>query len=88
LLDAAAECDLIDELAKAAKGAPLTELGSQGQPVINPLISELRLHRATLTSLLKQLQLPDDDSGAKVGLGVRSVKARQAAQARWGKWDA
>jgi hypothetical protein len=71
----AAECDLIDELAAAAKGAPLTVLGSQGQPVINPLISGLRLHRATLASLLKQLPLPDDDSGAKVGLGVRSVKA-------------
>ena len=42
----------------------------------------------TLASLLERLQLPDDDSGAKVRLGVRSVKARQAAHARWGKWDA
>jgi hypothetical protein len=43
------------------------------------------MRRATLASLLKQLQLPDGDSGAKVGLGVRSVKARKTAQARWGK---
>lgn len=43
------------------------------------------MHRATLAALLKQLQLPDGDNGAKVGLGVRSVKARKTAQARWGK---
>jgi hypothetical protein len=43
------------------------------------------MRRATLASLLKQLHLPDGDSGAKVGLGVRSVKARKTAQARWGK---
>ena len=35
--------------------------------------------------VVRQLQFPDGDSGAKVGLGVRSVKARKAAQARWGK---
>lgn len=84
----AAECDLIDELAAAAKGAPLTVLGSQGQSVIKSADFGASLAPRTLASLLKQLQLPDDDSGARVGLGVRSVKARQAAQARWGKWDA
>jgi hypothetical protein len=87
LPDAAAECDLIDELAKAAKGAPQLVTGSQGQPVINPLISELRMHRATLASLLKQLALPDEGSNAAPGSGFRSVKARKGAQARWGKWD-
>jgi hypothetical protein len=33
--------------------------GSQGQQVINPLISEVRQHRNCVASLLKWLKLPD-----------------------------
>jgi len=87
LLDAAAEADLIDTLASALKGAPLTVAGSQGQEVINPLISELRLHRVTLASLLKQLNLPDaagnTDPRAIPGGKPRSTAARLAANTRW-----
>lgn len=87
LEDACSEIDLIDDMAAAAKGAERIVKGSMGQPVINPLISELRQHRITLASLLRQLQLPEEVSGAVPGGAVRSVKARKAAQARWGKWD-
>lgn len=83
LEDACREADLIDDLAQEAKGAPKMVRGSQGQDVINPLISELRQHRATLKSLLGALQLPDDDD--VFGESRRSVAARKAAQARWGK---
>lgn len=82
LQDAAAELELIDEMVAEAKGAPHIVHGSQGQPVINPLISELRQHRATLASLLKQLKLPDENAGSSA---PRSVSARKAAQARWNK---
>jgi hypothetical protein len=34
--------------------------GSQGQKVINPLISELRQYRASRAALLRQLKLPDE----------------------------
>jgi len=83
LLDAAHEIDLIDTLAEAMKDAPLSVRGSQGQSVINPVIPELRQHRATLASLFKQLALPDEEmpEGAK----PRSVSARSAANKRWGK---
>jgi hypothetical protein len=80
LEDACREADLIDDLAAAMKTAPKMVRGSQGQDVINPMISELRQHRATLKSLLGALQLPDD-----TGETPRSVGARKAAQSRWNK---
>jgi hypothetical protein len=56
--------------------------GSQGQDVINPLISELRQHRSTLAALLRQLKLPDDSASAAE---ARSTSARAAANARWSR---
>jgi hypothetical protein len=86
LEDACREADLIDGLAAEAMGTASIVRGSQNQPVINPLISELRQHRATLASLLGKLKLPDIAEGStRVGVGVRSVQAREAAQVRWGK---
>lgn len=86
LLDACGEADLIDTLQQALNGASLTVRGSMGQQVINPLISELRQHRSTLASLLKQLALPDEAGGVPgsvAGSKVRSTQARAAAQKRW-----
>lgn len=81
LEDACREADLIDDLQIEAKGAERVVRGSQGQPVINPLISELRQHRSTLASLLRQLKLPDPADTAE----ARSTAARSAANARWSK---
>ena len=85
LLDACGEADLIDDLDKHLVGAERIVKGSMGQPVINPLISELRQHRATLASLLRQLDLPDEGGAAVPGSGLRSIRARKAATARWHK---
>lgn len=81
LEDACREADLIDDLIIARKGEPSLIRGSHGGTVINPIITELRQHRATLNSLLKFLSLPDESAGES----PRSVSARKAAQARWGK---
>lgn len=81
LLDACAEADLVDDLAEAMRGQSRLVTGSQGQLVINPLISEQRQHRMALASLLKQLRLPDEADSAE----ARSTKARAAANARWSK---
>lgn len=81
LEDACREMDLIDRLEGELEGAKAIVHGSQGQPVINPLISEQRQHRATLAALLRQLKLPDEN-----GLSEeenRSAQARAAANARW-----
>jgi hypothetical protein len=81
LEDAAREADLIALLDAGMVGAPLLVRGSQGQDVINPLVSELRQHRATLASLLRQLKLPDEAADAT----SRSNSARAAANARWSR---
>lgn len=81
LEDACREADLIDGLASELSGSELLVTGSMGQPVVNPLVSELRQHRATLASLVGKLKLPDGDDESV----PRSTQARSAAQSRWSK---
>lgn len=73
------EVDLIDKLEKGMVGASLMVKGSMGQPVANPLISELRQHRVALKGLLGSLRLPDEEQRPQ----STSSSARDAAQARW-----
>lgn len=79
LEDACREMDLIDRLEAELENEDTIVHGSQGQPVINPMIPEQRQHRATLASLLRQLKLPDANSTPE----ARSTAARAAANARW-----
>jgi hypothetical protein len=81
LEDAAREADLIETLNAGMAGQDLLVRGSQGQQVINPLISELRQHRSTLAALLRQLKLPDESASSE----ARSTAARAAANARWSR---
>ena len=77
LEDICREIDMVDRLESEMLDAPLMVTGSQGQDVANPLIGELRQHRATKKSLWAQLKLPDDN--------VTSIgnQQRDAAQTRW-----
>jgi hypothetical protein len=54
--------DLISEIERAAAKEPLTVLGSAGQRVIQPLISEIRFQRGLLAQLLARLNFegPED----------------------------
>lgn len=79
------QADLIVVLDEGLVGADLLVRGSQGQMVINPIISEVRQHRAALARLLAQLKLPDEDSGEGAGTGRSSSSARALANARWSK---
>lgn len=82
VLEAAArEADLLAVLEAGMVGEPLMVKGSQGQPVIHPLISEVRQHRLTQAGLLKQLRLPDVNDSAE----ARSAAARAAVNVRWAK---
>jgi len=62
-------------------GGAITATGSMGQTVVHPLIPEIRSHTQLLASLMKQLNLPDDEAAA--GESSRSTQARKAAQSRW-----
>jgi hypothetical protein len=77
LEDICREADLIATLEEGLVGAALLLKGSQGQDVVNPLISEIRQHRATKKSLWASLKLPDDASEGA------SNQQRAAAQTRW-----
>ena len=77
LEDICREIYLINVLEKELKDAPLMLKGSQGQDVVNPMVTELRQHRATKRSLWAALKLPDDDAG------MAGNQQREAAQSRW-----
>lgn len=83
LVDACRTSDMIDVLEKGLEGQPLMVKGSQGQEVINPLISELRQYRAARAALLRQLKLPDESSPEAAG--ELSARNRTAANARWSR---
>jgi hypothetical protein len=79
LVDACREADWIDRLEDALVGAELTVRGSQGQPVANPLLSELRQKRQVLKSLLGSLRLPDAEGEAPSS----SEAGRALVNQRW-----
>jgi len=79
LEDICREADLIDRLEEALAGSDLIVQGSQGQDVANPIISEIRQHRATKKSLWASMKLPDEVAPAAAN------QQRSAAQSRWGQ---
>lgn len=72
--------DRIDEMTYEL-GDEILSTGSTGAVVVHPLIPEIRAHESMVSSLFKQLKLPDDN--AKSGESARSTQARKAAQTRW-----
>jgi hypothetical protein len=78
LEDACREVDLIDRLEAELASGSLMVTGSQGQPVVNPIVAEIRQHRGVLSRLLSSLKLTDSPSE-----GERSASARATAEARW-----
>lgn len=85
LTDACREADLITQMETDFKKSTVMVTGSMGQPVVNPLIAELRQHRAVLSQLLAKLKLPDEPAAGEESTGqpTRSTNARAAANARW-----
>ena len=82
LEQACREVDLIEAMQKSLSEHGLIVTGSMGQPVANPFISEIRQHRAQLTSILRALKIPDGET-PDVQAGAVSSQARAAAQSRW-----
>ena len=76
LEDACRQVDLVDRLEAALVDGELIVRGSQGQPVANPLVQEIRQHRATLQRLLGSLKLPDED-GRQAGRQERLQAGRE-----------
>lgn len=81
LEDACREVDLIDLMEERLASQQLIVAGSMGQDVANPLLQEVRQHRAVLTRLFAAMKLPAvDDAG---GAAAASSSARELANRRW-----
>lgn len=81
LTEACRTLDDLDRLATAIEEQGATVAGSQGQPVVNPALTEARGQRVVLHRLIAALQLPDLDG--KPVRSVQSIRSQSAAQARW-----
>jgi len=81
LLEVCRTLDDLDRLAGAIAAEGAMTVGSQGQPVVNPALTEARGQRAVLHRLLAALALPDEDGQAVPTTGT--LRAQNAAKARW-----
>jgi hypothetical protein len=71
--------DRLDALNRTINEVGPMVIGSQGQPVVNPALTEARGQQQTLHRLLAALRLPDDDGQALAS--PRSVAASIAGHA-------
>ncbi len=86
LEDAAGEADIIAAITAALEeSGEMVVRGSKGQPVPNPLLAELRQHRAVLNTLIRGLKLPQDGQDATSAARTASEAAQAAARAKWAK---
>lgn len=86
LEDACGEADVVAAIVAALEehGEMIVQ-GSQGQPVPNPLLAELRQHRAVLNTLIRGLKLPQEGQDAASQARSASEAAQVAARAKWTK---
>lgn len=82
LEDACREVDLIERMHAELQTAPLVVKGSMGQDVANPLVQELRQHRALVARLLGALKLRDEGAEER-DAQARQDQGRRAALTRW-----
>lgn len=80
LEQACQEIDLIARLEKEVSNVLPIVKGSKDQDIANPLLVEIRHHRATVLQLVKAIKLPVDAGEPK---NPRSARGQAAANARW-----
>lgn len=83
LHEACRSLDRIDALEALVADEGMTVTGSTGQTVLHPGIAEARQQRLVLGRLVKQLELPDEDTPPTSSMNTD--RARYAAQQRWSR---
>jgi hypothetical protein len=78
--------DVIEALIESIASHGVMVEGSQGQPVLNSAVSELRQQQTNFARMLPLLNLGEADS-ARV-LSLTESRAKRAANARWAQRDA
>lgn len=84
LREAARTLDELEILRAAVLDSDLISRGSTGQPVVNRLFEEVRKHRDSLNKTLLALALPMGDEDEAKPPTVKQLRAKKAADARWG----
>lgn len=79
------EADLIQELQEELRRLPIMMTGSMGQDIVNPLLMEIRQHRALMAQLHARLDLPELDKPAAGATDIAPNQNRSAAMSKWGK---
>lgn len=74
--------DQLEALLELVAIEGLSVLGAAGQTRVHPAVPQLNATRGLLSKLLSQLSLPDEDEEALPSMA--SVRARKAAESRWG----
>lgn len=89
LEDAARLTDRLDQLeVELANSGGYMVKGVAGQPVINPIIPEIRQTRALRAQMLARITVTQPEEKQSAGVFARGVQQRDAAQARWRKGGA
>ncbi|MGI8518635.1 MAG: hypothetical protein ACR2ME_09925 [Acidimicrobiia bacterium] len=78
---ACAALDRVERLEVELSGLPAMVIGSRGQPVLNPMLGEIRAQEAHLAALLGALDVPESEEAGSVA----SERAQKAAMTRWKK---
>lgn len=81
LLEACRTLDTLDALDVAMREHGAMTVGSMGQPVVNPALTEARGQRLALHRLLSALALPDDEGNA-IPTGAQ-LRGKASASKRW-----
>jgi len=81
LIEACRTLDNLDQLAEAIARDGATVLGSAGQTVVHPALTEARGQRLALHRLVSALALPDVEGQSVPSTG--SLRAKHAATVRW-----
>jgi hypothetical protein len=80
LLEVCRTLDSLDLLDAAIARNGATVMGSQGQPVVNPALTEARGQRALLRRLMSAMALPDEDAAMPT---AQSQRGKSANRTRW-----
>lgn len=81
LFEACRVLDLIDDLAGVLERDGSMTVGSAGQPVVHPAVSEIRQLQQTFGRLMQLIRLPEDVAAAD---RFHTARAKAGAAARWG----
>jgi hypothetical protein len=74
--------DTVAILERALQDAPALVEGSKSQPIVNPVIQELRLTRQMVVNFLAKLDVPDPADPHSL---TPSQRGRLAAKSRWNR---